>query len=102
MMSRGMAAPVLEWRNPVSISCEISVLISMTSPRLGLGRHFDQGAGHQSGSSRQAPSVMTTSTLSDQNEPSDISAIAVTVCVSERRMRVAMAARPGARPKLAR
>ena len=29
--------PTLPWRKPVSITCEISVLISMTSPRLALG-----------------------------------------------------------------
>src|ERR1035437_8836924 len=36
MMLRGMGTPMVEWRNPVSISCEISVLIAMTSPRLAL------------------------------------------------------------------
>src|SRR2546430_13058317 len=34
MMSRGTALPVLSGRKPVSILCEISVLISMMSPRL--------------------------------------------------------------------
>ena len=42
-----------------------------------------------------------TLTLSDQNEPSDISAIATTVCVSERRMRVEMLARPARGPSVA-
>src|SRR5882724_7177401 len=36
MMSRGNSLPVLSGRKPVSISCEISVLISMISPRLAL------------------------------------------------------------------
>src|SRR6185312_15149964 len=50
---------------------------------LGLRGYIDQGArSHQTGSSRQAPSVMTTFTVSDQNEPSDISQIATTVWVS--------------------
>jgi len=31
---------------PVSIVCEISVLISMTSPRFGPRRHVDQRARH--------------------------------------------------------
>src|SRR5262249_39981409 len=37
MISRGIGAPVSVRRYPVSITCEISVLISMTLPRLALG-----------------------------------------------------------------
>src|SRR5579883_2000255 len=37
MMSRGIGAPVSSRRYPVSITCEISVLISMIWPRLALG-----------------------------------------------------------------
>jgi hypothetical protein len=33
MMSRGTIWPTLSWRKPVSMMCEISVLIWMTSPR---------------------------------------------------------------------
>ena len=33
MMSRGISRPLVPWRKPVSITCEISVLISITSPR---------------------------------------------------------------------
>src|ERR1700674_1036367 len=44
---------------------------------------------------------MTTLTLSDQNEPSDISATATTVCVSDNRIRVEMLARPARGPSLA-
>src|SRR5262245_42288840 len=36
MMSRGMAAPTVECRKPLSMMCEISVLISITWPRLAL------------------------------------------------------------------
>ena len=67
---------------------------------LGLGRNVDEGAGHQIRSSRQAPSVMMTSARSDQNEPSDSSAIAMTVCVSASRMRVRDAGAAGARPEV--
>src|ERR1700712_1808937 len=65
---------------------------------LGFRRNVDQGAGHQLTSSRQAPSVMITVALSDQKVPSLISAMAVTSCVSARRMRVAMLARPARGP----
>ena len=41
-----------------------------------------------------------TSALSDQNEPSLISAIAMTVCVSASRMRVETLRSPGARPEV--
>src|SRR6185312_6518899 len=68
---------------------------------LGLLRNIDQGACHQIRlSSRQAPSVMITSTWSDQNEPSDISQIAVTVWVSASRTRVAISALPARGPSL--
>src|SRR5262249_20390952 len=36
IMSRGIGLPVLSGRKPVSMTCEISVLISITSPRLAL------------------------------------------------------------------
>src|SRR5690606_34319659 len=47
----------------------------------GFGRDVDQGARHIRLSSRQAPSVMMTSTAADQNVPSDSSAMATTVWV---------------------
>src|SRR4029450_1064431 len=126
MMLRGTGTPVVEWRNPVSISCEINVLIAITSRRgdaggrvakpglhfvrdqrldrdnlaaLGLGRNVEECARHQMISSRQAPRVMTTSIVSDQNEPSLSSAIATIFCVSTRRMRVATVARPARGPR---
>src|SRR5262249_39856077 len=37
MMSRGTGLPVPSGRKPVSMTCEISVLISITSPRLAFG-----------------------------------------------------------------
>ena len=71
MMSRGIICPLVPWRKPVSIECEISVLISITSPRLAVLRHVDEGARrHGCRSSRQAASVTTTSCVSDQNVPS--------------------------------
>src|SRR5947207_15040431 len=36
MMSRGIICPLVLWRKPVSMMCEISVLISITSPRFAL------------------------------------------------------------------
>ena len=66
---------------------------------LGLLRNVDEGArGHQGNSSRQAPSVMMTSTLSDQNEPSDNSQMATTCWVSASRMRVEISALPARGP----
>src|SRR6266446_9611282 len=65
---------------------------------LGPGRHVDQRTGHQA-SSRQAASVTTTAARADQNEPSLSSAIATTVWVSARRMRVATVARPARGPR---
>ena len=44
--------------------------------RAGLGGDVDQGGGHQITSSVQAASVTTTSTLVDQNDPSDSRAMA--------------------------
>src|SRR3984957_16159028 len=68
---------------------------------LGGSRNMDQGAGHQGfGSSMQAASVTMTSMSSDQNEPSDSSAIAVTVCESASWMRVEKLARPARGPSL--
>src|SRR5580700_2817730 len=68
---------------------------------LGGGRNVDQGAGHQGfGSSTQAASVTMTSMSSDQNEPSDSSAIAVTFCESASRIRVEKLARPARGPSL--
>src|SRR5262249_32583905 len=49
--------------------------------------------------SRQAASVTTTSARSDQNEPSESSQIAITVCVSARRIRVETLARPARGPR---
>src|SRR5215813_13231569 len=65
----------------------------------GFGRHVDQGAGHQSKLSRQAARVTMTSAEADQNEPSLISATAMTVCVSARRKRVEILARPARGPR---
>ena len=101
MMSRGIGLPTLSWRKPVSMMCEISVLICDDLAALGLRRNVDEGArGHQIRSSRQAPSVMITSTVSDQNEPSDISQMATTVCVSASRTRVWISALPARGPEL--
>ena len=88
MISRGMRAPTFDVRKPVSMMCEISVLISMMSPRLAFGGNIDERAGHQSVASTQAASVTITSAMSDQNEPSLISAMATTFCASASRMRV--------------
>src|SRR6266446_3925088 len=65
--------------------------------------NIDQGGGHQITSSVQAASVTTTSTLADQNEPSESFAIATIFWLSARRMRVETCARPlcGPRWKLA-
>src|SRR5207244_13262147 len=52
---------------------------------LGLGRNVDEGAGHQTGSSRQAAMVTMTSISSDQKLPSFISAIAMIRCESASR-----------------
>src|ERR1043165_8467375 len=69
----------------------------LAAPRLL--RHVDEGArAHGCRSSRQAASVTTTSCVSDQNVPSDISAMAVIFCVSARRMRVAISAFPARGP----
>src|SRR5690349_2240300 len=69
---------------------------------LGLARNVDQGGGHQITSSVQAASVTTTSTLADQNVPSESLAIATTFWLSASRMRVETCARPacGERRKL--
>src|SRR5437867_1129025 len=67
---------------------------------LRLRGNVDDRPCHQiSPSSRQAESVTTTSALSDQNVPSESSAIATTVCVSARRTRVDMPARPARDPR---
>src|SRR5882672_5007337 len=63
------------------------------------GQGDDRPCHQISPSSRQAESVTTTSALSDQNEPSLIWAMAVTVCVSARRTRVARLARPARGPR---
>src|SRR5687767_1963967 len=67
------------------------------------GRNVDDQARHAQirPSSRQADSVTTTSTWSDQNEPSLICASAITVPVSAMRARVAIAARPARGPSQA-
>jgi hypothetical protein len=66
----------------------------------GDGDH-DARAHQISPSSRQAASVTTTCTLSDQNEPSLICASAMTVPVSAMRARVASRARPARGPRCA-
>src|SRR5262245_43422509 len=59
------------------------------------GNVDDDAPGHQiNPSSRHAESVTTTETVSDQNEPSDSSAMAITLPVSAMRARVARRARP--------
>src|SRR5947209_1013294 len=60
----------------------------------GLFGDVDEGGGHQITSSVQAASVTTTSTLADQNVPSDSLAIATTFWLSASRMRVETWARP--------
>src|SRR5882724_5174317 len=65
---------------------------------LGLGRDVDEGAGHQTGSSRQAAMVTMTSTSSDQKLPSFISAIAMMRCESASRTRVDSLAWPAGGP----
>src|SRR5688572_16665757 len=64
----------------------------------GRGRNIDQGRRHQIASSVQAASVTTTSTLADQNEPSESLAIATILWLSARRMRVETCARPECGP----
>src|SRR5580658_3702072 len=66
---------------------------------LGLRRHVDEGARHQSRFSRQACSVTITSAEADQNVSSLSSAIATIVCVSARRKRVDILARPARGPR---
>src|SRR6185436_19999014 len=69
---------------------------------LRLCRHVDHDARHQiSPSSRHAESVTITFTLSDQNEPSDICAIATTSPLSAMRARVATRALPARGPRCA-
>src|SRR5262249_61271299 len=65
---------------------------------LGAWRHIDERACHGQSPSTQAASVTTTSASSDQNEPSLISAIAITVWVSASRMRLDTAALPARGP----
>src|SRR5262245_46703817 len=71
-------------------------LDDLTAP--GPRGHIDQG-GHGYVSSRQAARVTTTSARWDQNDPSLSSAMATTVCVSARRMRVDTRARPARGPR---
>src|ERR1041384_4744049 len=67
---------------------------------LRAGRRVDHDAGHQiNPSSRQAESVTTTDTVSDQKLPSESCAIAITFPVSAMRARVAMLARPERGPR---
>src|SRR4051812_28332685 len=67
-------------------------LDDVTAP--GLLGNIDQHRAHQITSSVQAASVTTTSTLADQNEPSDSLAMATIFWLSARRMRVETWARP--------
>src|SRR3954470_6760049 len=64
-----------------------------------LFRNVDQHRPHQITSSVQAASVTTTSTVADQNEPSDSFAIATIFCESASRMRVETWARPARGPR---
>ena len=104
MMSRGTSSPSLRAAEAGlhGVPGERADLDHLAALRAR--RHVDDDARHHqiSPSSRQADSVTTTSTLSDQNEPSLICAIAITVPVSAMRARVASCARPGARPEVAR
>src|SRR3954464_2696922 len=59
-----------------------------------LFRNVDQHRAHQITSSVQAASVTTTSTVADQNEPSDSFAMATTLWLSASRIRVETWARP--------
>ena len=79
--------------------CDISVLISMMSPRLAFFGTLIRADGHQITSSVQAASVTTTSTVADQNEPSDSCAMATIFWLSARRMRVETCARPARGPR---
>src|SRR6185503_12759223 len=65
----------------------------------GFCRNVDQGGSHQITSSVQAASVTTTSTLADQNEPSESFAIATIFWLSARRIRVETCARPACGPR---
>src|SRR4051812_9519518 len=65
---------------------------------LGGFRHIDEGTCVHGRSSRHAASVTTTSCVSDQHVPSDISAIAVSFCVVASRMQVATCALPARGP----
>src|SRR5689334_6422570 len=68
----------------------------------GFWWNVDECGSHQISSSVQAASVTTTSTLADQNVPSDSFAMATIFWLSARRMRVETCARPlcGVRWKL--
>src|SRR5690242_2071240 len=66
---------------------------------LGFRWDVDQSRGHQITSSVQAASVTTTSTLADQNDPSDSFAIATIFWLSASRMRVETWARPLCGPR---
>ena len=79
--------------------CDISVLISMISPRLALAGTLIRAEAIRSRSSVQAASVTTTSTLADQNVPSESFAIATIFWLSARRMRVETWARPACGPR---
>src|SRR6185295_7660737 len=61
-------------------------------------RNVDQHRAHQITSSVQAASVTTTSTVADQNEPSDSFATATTFWLSASRIRVETWARPARAP----
>src|ERR1035438_10213124 len=77
---------------------EISVLISKTWPRLTLAGTLISGRAIYN-SSTQAAMVTITSAVADQNVPSLISAMAITVWVSARRKRVEIFALPARGPR---
>src|SRR5262245_20319853 len=100
------AADDVAWDGRAELASPIAGLHRMGDQRLDLDdfpatgalRNVDQRVRHHA-SSRQAARVTTTSARSDQNEPSDSSQIATTVCVSASRIRVETLARPARGPR---
>src|SRR5258708_36125101 len=106
IVTAGEAGDDVAWNDPASRGAAITGLHDVRHQRLDLDdlaalrawRNVDQGGGHQITSSVQAASVTTTSTLADQNEPSDRCAMATIFWLSARRMRVEIWARPARGP----
>ena len=98
MMLRGIGSPICVRRYPVSMSCEISVLISMTSPRRARAGTLTSTRATlrllQTGRERDDDVA-----LADQTLPSPSSPSATTVCVSASRTRVDTRARPARGPR---